>query len=272
MMNEWWALIQQDYILRALLVGVGVSLLSGPLGVIVIWQRLAFFGDTLAHSGLLGVTLALAFHLHIMFGVAVVAVAIALLLLGIKSRLPFSYDAVLGILSPTILAIGLIALAGLEQIKVDVLGFLIGDILAVSWWDILCVYVGMFLGLALLRGIWSSLVRLTLDKDLAQVEGVPVKSVQFCFILLLAAFVAFAVKVVGVLLITAFLIIPAAISRFIAKSPGQMALIACLMGVLGTTFGIASAVVVDWPVGPAIVVNLAMLFVATTIMYQITKN
>tara|TARA_R110002110_G_scaffold271566_3_gene487009 strand:- start:32553 stop:33359 length:807 start_codon:yes stop_codon:yes gene_type:complete len=259
-MSEWWALVQQDYIIRAFLVGIGVSLMSGPLGVFVIWQRLAFFGDTLAHSGLLGVTIALAFHAHLMIGVACVAIVIALLLLTLREKLPFSYDAILGILSPTILAVGLIALSSLEGIKVDVLGFLIGDILAVDWWDIASVFAVSGIGFLILMRIWSPLIRCAIDQDLAAVEGVKVKKVQFYFVVLLALFIALAVKIVGVLLITAFLIIPAATSRFLARSPEQMAAGACLVGAVGTFLGINSAIFADWPVGPAIVVSLAGIF------------
>ncbi len=263
-MIEWWSLLQEDYIIRALLVGLGVSLMSGPLGVFVIWQRLAFFGDTLAHSGLLGVTIALAFHVHLMVGVACVALIVALLLLGLRAKLPFSYDAILGILSPTILAIGLIALSSLEGIKVDVLGFLIGDILAVDWWDIAWVFSVAGLGLIILTRIWSALIRCAIDEDLAAVEGVKVKRVQFCFVMLLALFVALAVKIVGVLLITAFLIIPAATSRFVARTPEQMAVGACVVGALGTFLGVNGAILLDWPVGPAIVVSLASVFAITS--------
>jgi len=267
-MIEWWSLLQEDYIIRALLVGLGVSLMSGPLGIFVIWQRLAFFGDTLAHSGLLGVTIALAFHLNLMVGVACVALIIALLLLGLRAKLPFSYDAILGILSPTILATGLIALNCLKGIKVDVLGFLIGDILAVDWWDIAWVFLVTGVGLFILSKIWSALIRCAIDEDLAAVEGVKVKKVQFCFVMLLALFIALAVKIVGVLLITAFLIIPAAASRFIAATPEQMALGACVVGALGTFLGVNSAILLDWPVGPAIVVCLASIFVIMGLFRQ----
>lgn len=265
MMNEWISLLQQDYLWRALLAGLGLSLASGPLGVFVIWKRMAFFGDTLAHSGLLGITLALAFELDLTFGVGLVAVIIAFLLFYLKNKLVFSHDAILGILSPAILAIGLICLSFFKNINMDVLGFLVGDILAISWQEVVIIYATVCVSLFILCRIWSSLLRTTIDRELAHVEGVATQKIEMLFILLLALIVAIAVKLVGVLLISALLIIPAATARFFSNTPEKMAFLSCLFGMFATLFGIAMAFVIDLPVGPAIVVALLGVFVMLSI-------
>lgn len=264
MMNDLMQLFQQDYLLRALLAGIGLCLISGPLGVFVIWQRMAFFGDTLAHSGLLGVTLALAFEIDIMLGIGVVAVFIAVLLMYLKNKLVLSNDALLGILSPATLALGLICLSFFKSIQIDVLGLLIGDILAITWREIIVIYTSITAGLVAVCLIWTPLLRLTIDKDLAQVEGVKTQSVQMVFILLLAMIVAVAVKLVGVLLISAMLIIPAAMARIYAKTPEQMAFLACLFGIVATFLGLIMAIFCDLPVGPAVVVALLGCFIVIT--------
>ncbi|MCS5707463.1 metal ABC transporter permease [Candidatus Berkiella cookevillensis] len=271
MMNEWASLLQQDYLWRALFAGLGLSLASGPLGVFVIWKRMAFFGDTLAHSGLLGITLALAFELDLTFGVGLVAVAIAFLLFYLKNKLVFSHDAILGILSPAILAIGLICLSFFKNINMDVLGFLVGDILAISWQEVVIIYVTVCVSLCILCRIWSSLLRITIDRELAHVEGVATQRIEMLFILLLALIVAIAVKLVGVLLISALLIIPAATARFFANTPEKMAFLSCLFGMLATLLGIAIAFVIDLPVGPAIVVALLGVFVMLSVVYKLSN-
>lgn len=271
MMSEWSVLFQQDYLWRALLAGVGLSLASGPLGVFVIWQRMAFFGDTLAHSGLLGITLALAFELDLMLGVGVVAIVIALLLFYLKNKLVFSHDAILGILSPATLAIGLICLSQFKNINMDVLGFLVGDILAITWQEVATIYATGTVVLLVLFRIWSSLLRITIDRELAQVEGVATQRTELLFILLLALIVAIAVKLVGVLLISALLIIPAATARLFSKTPENMALLSCIFGMLATLAGLAMALVADLPVGPAIVVALLGVFVTLSVIYKLSN-
>lgn len=270
-MNEWLHLLQEDYIIRAILAALALSAISGPLGVFVIWQRMAFFGDTLAHSGLLGITLSLAFQIDLMIGVGLVALLIALLLFFLKSRLVFSNDALLGILSPATLAVGLICLSRIKTVQVDVLSFLIGDILAITWSEVMTIVVAVSIGLLILCYIWTPLLRITIDKDLAQVEGVNVAKYQVVFIVLLAMIVAVAVKLVGVLLISAMLIIPAAISRLGAKTPEQMALGACGVGIVATLLGLQLAIVFDLPVGPAMVVGLLSCFILGTIMNKLSN-
>ena len=261
-MIEWYQLLHQDYLWRALLAGMGLSLIGGPLGGFIIWQRMAFFGDTLAHSGLLGIALAFAFEIDLTLGIGIVAATLALLLFYLKNKLVFSHDALLGILSHAALAIGLICISLLKSVQVDVMSFLIGDILAITWLEVCIIYGVVTFGLLVLRLVWSSLLRVTVDSDLAQVEGVNTQAVQITFILLLSMVVAVAVKLVGVLLVSAMLIIPAAIARLFAKSPEQMAVFACLFGVLSVALGMLIAVALDLPVGPAIVVALFGCFVA----------
>lgn len=260
-MNEWISLLSQDFLIRALIAGIALSCISGSLGVFVIWQRMAFFGDTLAHSGLLGITLAFAFELNFMLGIGIVSVCIAFMLYFLRDKVAFSHDAILGILSPAGLAMGLIALSFFENIQIDLLGFLIGDILAITWQDVWIIVVMVILGLICLRSIWTSLLRLTIDRDIAEVEGVATNRIQMIYIFLLAMIIAVAVKLVGVLLISAMLIIPAATARIVAKSPEQMAVLACVFGMLATTLGMGLAIMLDLPVGPAMVMVLLACFI-----------
>ncbi|MGE3320107.1 MAG: metal ABC transporter permease [Candidatus Berkiella sp.] len=254
------------YLLAPLLGGIGVALVAGPLGSLMIWRRLAYLGDTLSHSGLLGITLALALHWNITIGVCLIAVLVALLLLGLQTRVMVARDTLLGLLSHTSLALGLLLLAALPNVRVDVLGFLYGDILAMSWQDVMMIYSGGTLVLGIITILWQKMLRVTVHAELAQVEGVNAQKIEAAYILLLAVGVAIAIKIVGVLLITALLLVPAATARRLAKSPEQMACWASVLGSFSVISGVLFSHFWDCPTGPAIVVSAAVLLLISSLI------
>ena len=131
-----------DFFTRALVTGIGIAIITGPLGCLVIWRRLSYFGDTLAHSALLGVTLAYAFSLNIAFSVFVISAVIALLLLNLQKRTRLAGDSLLGLLAHSTLAMGLVLIGFLSSIRFDIMGLLFGDILSVTVEDIALVWIG----------------------------------------------------------------------------------------------------------------------------------
>ena len=255
-----------DFILRALAAGIGVAVVAAPLGVFVVWRRMAYFGDTLAHSALLGV--ALGFLLGISLNVAVVSVAllIALLLLALQNRKQLATDTLLGILAHSALSVGLVVMAFQEDVRVDLLGYLFGDILAVTLPDLLWVWGGGVLVLLVLGIIWQRLLAITVHEELARVEGVPVMQIRLVFMLMIALVIAVSMKIVGVLLITSMMIIPAAAARRFSSTPEQMALVAAVIGILSVGLGMAASWFRDTPAGPSIVVSAALLFLLAQLL------
>lgn len=249
-----------DFVLRALLGGVGLALVAGPLGCVVVWRRMAYFGDTLAHSALLGVALGFLFGIGLNVGVALVCVGIAVLLTVLQEQRRLASDTLLGIVSHSALSVGLLALALMEALRVDLMAYLFGDVLAVTPADLLWIWAGGALVLAVLAAIWRRLLSLTVDEDLARVEGVPVRAVRLVFMLLIAATIAFAMKIVGILLVTSLLVIPAAAARRFARTPEAMAVVAAGMGAAAVGLGMAGSLWADLPTGPAIVAAAAGLF------------
>ncbi len=249
-----------EFLIRAFLAGAAVALAAGPLGCLVVWRRMSYFGDTIAHGALPGVALGIALGFNPTFGVLGVAVLVALLVLLLRrgNRLP--NDAILGMLSHSALSIGMIGLAFMSTVRVDLTALLFGDILAVSWNEVWLTAAGAALVLALLAVAWRPLVAATVDEDLARAEGVPVAALSIFFMLLVAGVVALAMKVVGVLLVTALLVIPAVTARRLARSPEQMATIAPLFGVAGVAAGLMLSLYADTPSGPSIVVATFALF------------
>lgn len=252
-----------DFLLRAVMAGCGVALVAGPLGSFVVWRRMAYFGDTLAHSALLGVALGFLLGVQLTAGIMAVCAAVALVLAAMQHQRRIATDTLLGILSHGALSFGLIALAFMEEVRVDLLGYLFGDILAVSAADLAWIYGGSAIVAAVLAVLWRRLLVMTINEELAAVEGVPVAVVRLAFMLMMALVVATAMKVVGVLLITSLLIIPAAAARRFAATPERMAGLAALIGMLSVTGGLSLSVVLDTPSGPSIVASAVTLFAAS---------
>src|SRR5690606_15467436 len=206
-------LMLDDFFTRALVAGIGLALIAGPLGCFIVWRRMAYFGDTMAHSALLGVALAIMLDINLMVGVFTVAVLISGLLLLLQSRHTLSSDSLLGILSHATLALGLVLVAFMTWVRVDLLSLLFGDLLAVSRIDIAYIYGGGALVLIAMAWLWRPLLAATISEDIAKAEGQNPALCRVVFMLLLAIVIAIAMKIVGILLITSLLIIPAATAR-----------------------------------------------------------
>ncbi len=248
-----------SYLLRAVLAGLGVAMMTGPLGALVIWQRMAYFGDALAHASLLGITFSLFLAIDPTLGILVIALMVAGIMLSLQQYTWFSNDTLLGLLSHTGLALGLLCFSFLPS-RVDLLSYLYGDVLAVTWFDLGVIAGSALIVFAVLTRIWSNLLRIIVHPDLAQVEGVEVKRQRAYFILLLAFVVAMGIKIVGVLLMTAMLIMPAAAARCFAKSPLGLAVIAVIIACVSVLIGFAFSQWIDVPTGPALVVTMGIIF------------
>lgn len=255
-----------DFFVRALLAGIGLAVTTGPLGCFIVWRRMAYFGDTMAHSALLGVALAFLFDINLIVGVFVVAALVSIALLLLQRRGALSTDALLGILSHSTLALGLVMVAFMTWVRIDLMGFLFGDILAVSQQDILFIYAGGALILGLLIWMWRPLLAATVSSELAEAEGLRPELSRLILMLLMASVIAIAMKIVGILLITSLLIIPAATARRFATTPEQMAVMASFLGAAAVVGGLFGSLRLDTPSGPSIVVA-ALAFFLLSLLY-----
>ena len=262
-MISWWLL--------PLFAGLGVAATAGPLGSLVVWRRMAFFGDTLAHGALLGITLGILLDLNITLALVFSCSVLALILLQLDKYTGIASDTLLGILSQSSLAIGLVVLSFFDNVRIDLMAYLFGDLLAVNQNDLLWIFAGGSFVIALLIWQWRGLLASTVSEELATIDGYPVKRLKAMLVLLLALVVAISMKIVGVLLISALLIIPAAAARPLAKSPEQMAMLASLIGMISVGAGMAFSFIWDTPTGPSIVVCAAGLFVVSQIVNSVRK-
>jgi zinc transport system permease protein len=253
-----------DFLVRAGLAAVGLSLATGPLGAFVVWRRMAYFGDATAHAAVLGVALALATDLPIGLGTLVVALAMAVTVAGLAAR-GWAMDTTLGVLAHSALAFGLVAVSYFPSVRTDLSAYLFGDILAVSRAELGLVWLGSLAVLGLLVWRWQALLIATLSEDLAHAAGIRPDRERLVLVLALALVVAVALKVVGALLIAALMIIPAAAARGFARTPEAMAALAMVLGAASGLGGLALSLWQDTPAGPSIIVVAAVLFALGTL-------
>ena len=250
-----------DFLFRALIAGIGIALVTGPLGCFVVWRRLSFFGDTLAHSALLGVLISLTLDINVSLTIFVVASLVAILLLRLERTTNLAGDSLLGLISHSSLAIGLVILGFLSFIRFDVMGVLFGDILSVNSNDLLVIWIGGALILVVLSYIWKPLFASTVNYELAEAEGMKPERVNAIFTILLAALIAISIKMIGVLLITGLLIIPTAMARNLSDNPRQMVILSIIGGLLSVLIGLYASFEINTSSGPSIVVVALILFI-----------
>ena len=250
---------------RALIGGSGVAAVAGPLGAFVVWRRMAFFGGTLSPSALLGVALGFLLGINLNVGIFAVTAVVAVSLVALGRRAHLSDDTLLGILAHASLALGLIVRASMEARRVDLMAYLFGAVLAATIGDIALIYGGGAVVIGVLVFLWRPLLSATVHEELAVVEGVPVMAVNLGFMMLLAMVVALAMKIVGILLVTSLIIIPAATARRFSATPEAMAVLAAVIGCLAVAGGLAGSMVFDTPSGPSIVVAAFALFLVSAL-------
>jgi len=250
----------EEFILRALIGGAGIAIVCGPLGCLVVWQRMTYFGAALAHSALLGIALGLLFELNLQVSILGICVAVSMILLAMEKNDQVTSDSALGIIAHGSLAIGILVLTLVPSIRIDLMSYLFGDILSIRWTDIYWIAIAGSGTLLILAKIWKPLLSLIIHRDLALVDGVKESRVRLIFLILLSIVIAISMQIVGILLVVSLLIIPAASASRWAASPEQMAGYAILCGVTAVGSGIFLSFLWDTPAGPSIVAAATLIY------------
>lgn len=255
----------EDFIIRAFIAAIGIAIISGSIGCFVIWKKISYFSDALSHSAILGITVGLATGVGVNIGIIIMGACFSVLMIILKQRNLLSNDTILGILSPLSLSLGVVLIAFFDFAAVDYFSILFGDILTVSLTDIIIIYVSGIIIIALLIWLYQPLLLLTLNEDLARAENVNNIFYEFIFMLMIALMIANSVQIVGILLTTSLLIIPAAIAKNFANSPKKMIYISIIFAIISVIFGLGISIEYDIASGPAIVLALGALFIISYI-------
>ncbi|MDO6705737.1 zinc ABC transporter permease subunit ZnuB [Photobacterium sp. 1_MG-2023] len=249
-----------EFMLPAFAAGIGISMLAGPLGSFVVWRKMAYFGDTLSHASLLGIALGFLFNINLNLALMICCLTLAVILVSLQKQRVIATDTLLGILAHSALSLGLVAISFMDHIRIDLMAYLFGDLLAVSTEDLIWIYGGGALVLGLLIVLWRPLLSMTINEDLAQVEGVNVELMRLLLMLMVGMVIAVAMKFVGAIIITSLLIIPPATARRFSRSPESMAVLATVIGCISVFLGLSMSWHYDTPAGPSVVVSAAFLF------------
>lgn len=253
------------FLTYALLGGLLITVIATPLGVFMVWQRQSYFGAALAHSALLGLGLGLMLSINLSLSVILVSLSIAVGVHLLKAYSRLSSDTLLGILAHSSLALGLILLSLQPQAQLNLMAFLFGDILSIDQLDLALISLLAIAVSWFFKRHWQDLLNTTLNAELAQIEGIQTQRVQLYYVLLLALMIAMAMKMVGALLITSLLIIPAATARKYAHSPEQMLGFALIFGACSVILGVLASLFWDIPTGASIVAAATLFFVVSLI-------
>jgi zinc transport system permease protein len=249
-----------EFLLPALAAGIGIAILAGPLGSFVVWRKMAYFGDTLSHASLLGIALGFLFDINLNLALIICCMVLAVILVSLQKQKYVATDTLLGILAHSALSLGLVAVSFLDHVRIDLMSYLFGDLLAVTTADLMWIYGGGILILGALIALWRPLLSMTINEDMAQVEGVNVDLMRLALMLMVGMVIAVAMKFVGALIITSLLIIPAATARRFSHSPEMMACMASVIGTIAVFIGLAMSWHYDTPAGPSVVVAAAAMF------------
>ncbi|BCL68924.1 zinc ABC transporter permease [Vibrio nigripulchritudo] len=250
-----------EFLLPSIIAGIAIALIAGPLGSFVVWRRMAYFGDTLAHASLLGLSLGFLLDINIYLALVVCCVALAMILVTLQKQKVVATDTLLGILAHSSLSLGLVAISFFDNVRVDLMGYLFGDLLAVSPEDLTFIFAGGIFIIAVLVYFWQPLLSSSVNEELANIEGINTDFMRLILMLLVGVVIAVGMKFVGALLITSLMIIPAAAARRFSSTPEQMAVLSSVLGVIAVLSGLTFSWNLDTPAGPSVVISAAMIFI-----------
>ncbi|MCF8999627.1 zinc ABC transporter permease subunit ZnuB [Acinetobacter nectaris] len=253
-MMEWLQLLLPAWAMGFLLI-----FLTAPLGCLMLWRRMSFFADTMAHGTLLGVAIAGIFQLPLWIGVSLLAfLLVALLWVLHDKRLP--NDALLALCSATLLCSGLLLIQQLPALRPELLSYLFGDLLTISWSELPLFGLIILIAITILRFFWTAQIQIAIDPDIAVSEGISANKQRLVFMVLLAIFTVLALRAVGSLLMGALLVIPPLTARLIAHSPKQMVILAFILGQIALAIGLWSSALLNIATGLSIVLTMSLLF------------
>lgn len=254
-----------EILLPAWLTGIFLSFITAPLGAFVVWRKMAYFGDTLAHSALLGVALGIFLNIDPYLSILILTVILAVVMVWLESNTQYSVDTILGIIAHSCLSLGVVTVGLLQNVRVDLMGYLFGDLLAVTFEDLRVIAIGVIFVLSVLIYLWKPLISTTVSPELAQVEGINIRRMRFILMILTALTIALSMKFVGALIITSLLIIPAATARRFARTPEMMAVIAVFVSMIAVSMGLTLSAFYNTAAGPSVVICAACLFLLSLI-------
>ena len=264
-------LLSHGFIQRALIAGSFIAILCSTLGVFLVLRRLSLIGDGLAHVTFGGVAIGLLLRVYPVYIAIPIVMASSIGILKLIAKARLYGDSAIGIVSSLGIAIGVILASAAGGFNVDLFSYLFGNILSISTTE---VFISIILSLVLLMVIlcfYHELLSVTFDEESASVSGIKTERINMMLVLLTAVTVVLAMKMVGVMLISALLVLPPVTALQMAKGFKLTIVLSVIAGVLSVVSGIFISFVMDFPAGATIVI-LNFLFFIATLVYKNVKT
>lgn len=262
-------LFQMPFMYRALMGGILTGLMGGILGSLTILRQLSFFSDTLGHSALLGISISLWLGLDPSWVLLPFAVLFAIGVTYLIEHTRLWTDALLNIVYSSSLAVGIIILSFRNSYQGGINNILFGDILGVRQLDLILSFILLLACIAFITLTLRSQMLITLNEPLAIARGVAVTPHRTVFIVLLSLLVGISIKAIGVLLISAFVVIPSCAARLLSRTFGSYIIISAGLGAFSAVLGMILSAMFNLPSGPSIVAMQLTIFLLATMIPNI---
>lgn len=265
-------IFSQPFFLRPLFIGLILGILMAVLGVLIVLRRMSFFSDAIGHAALTGIALGLLLNINPFFTALIYVLLIATAISVIKLKSNLHLDTLLGVFFSASVALGVILIQLTPGYQANLISFLFGNILTVSQIDVILTLFVSAIALITILLCGKKFIAITFDSALAKAEGIPVATYDLIFFLLLAGVIALSIKLVGVILVTAMLIIPAASAQNIARSLTTMFVISIISGLLSVAIGMFASVALNSSSGPTIVIVSTIFFTLSLLLKPFFKT
>jgi len=268
-MNTISEFFSYPFIQRALLAAIIASILCPFVGNFVVLRKMSFFSNAISHSAFAGIALGALLGIDFSVSAIVLAIFIALLIAYLSDKTTLSHDTVIGIAFSAVIASGMLIIGMLKGYRTDLFAFLFGDILAVSRVDLLLIFITGALTIITILIFLKPFLQITFNRDLARVEGIKVRFFEYLLFLIIALVVTVSLKIVGIILVTSLLIVPAAAAKNLASSMKWLFTLSCLFGVTSGVIGLIGSVYLNTASGPTIVLVSIGIFFLTMFRRQV---
>jgi zinc transport system permease protein len=265
-----WA--QSTFVVRAL-IGLGLlTLLCGAMGIMVVNFRMAFFSDTISHSAFTGVALGLLLGVNPWITLVIFGIIVGLGIIRVKKNTELSTDTVTGVFFSTVIALGIAIISARRGLSRNLQSYLFGDILTINESELTAMIILFAVAMIFIWFTYNRLLMIGMHEDLAFSKGINAALYQYMFAALLAIVVTFSIRAVGLLLVTALLILPAASARNIARSAGSLFWSSILLAFISGILGLIGSLKWDIATGASVILVASALFLAANLFRILRRN
>ncbi|QCI26012.1 metal ABC transporter permease [Buchnera aphidicola] len=247
--------------------GLLLSVCCGPLGAFILWRKISSFGNTLSHASLLGLSIALLLKINVLLAVLTTLFFLTVVIIYIEHISSLNLDTILAIVTYSSLSLGMIILHIISKNEqADLTKYLLGNLLELKFIDINIIFFITLIISSVVIILWKSILLMIINAELACVDGINVFNVRLILMLLITLLIGISTTLIGALLITAILIIPAAIAQRFSTSPELMVLFSIIINIIAITIGIFINIFYNIPISPVIILLESIFFIISLIM------